>query len=119
MRLRPISLLLLLALALRLGAGPHPCHAAVDTVAAQAASMPSCHGSHAQAPKAPDKAPKGSGCCDPKGNHSLCEQGCQRAAVLAVGLSAPADRPFQELYPAAAPATAAAVPFAIDHVPLA
>jgi hypothetical protein len=118
MRLRPLALLLLLALALRLVAGPHPCHAAVETAKAQApaaTAMPSCHGgSH----KAPEKAPKESDCCDPKGNHSLCEQGCQRAAVLAVGLAVPAERPFQELSPSSAPAAAAPMAFAIDHVPL-
>jgi hypothetical protein len=92
MRLRPLSLLLLICLALRLGAGPHPCHG-------QAAPSPSpqasCHGM-----KAPVEKPAGErdDCCDPKtGDHSLCEQGCQRAAVFRVSLTLPSVQGFEEL----------------------
>lgn len=120
MRLRSIALLLLLALALRLGAGPHPCHAAVETVKPAAeAAMPSCHGSRQPAPQnQKEPAKSGHDCCDPQGDHSLCEKGCQRAAVLSVGLSAPSERPFRELTATLETASTPAVAFPIDHVPL-
>jgi len=112
MRLRPLSLLLLICLALRLGAGPHPCHA-------QKAPSPSphasCHGMKAPAEEKEEKK----GCCDPKGgDHSLCEQGCQREAVLRVSLALPAVQSFQELAASSEPGTPTPLAFPIDHVPL-
>jgi hypothetical protein len=113
MRLRSIALLLLLALSLRLGAGPHPCHAMAQLSSA-AAGQAACH--QEPSPKAP--APEGEGgCC--KGDHSLCENACQTAAVLQVALPAPEILPVQERasspeHPATPP-----VAFPIDHIPLA
>lgn len=112
MKLRPLSLLLLICLALRLGAGPHPCHARTEPSPSPSGHA-SCHGTKAPAPKE-----KGD-CCDPRtGDHSLCEQGCQRAAVLQVSLALPSAQPFEEQI--ASPEQGSPSPFAfpIDHVPL-
>jgi hypothetical protein len=109
MRLRSIALLLLLALSLRLGAGPHPCHAM-----AAAAKPGSCHGAQ-HAPKAP--LPAEDDCC--KGGHTLCEKGCQTAAVLQVALPPPAVLPFQEQTASPVDRSLPLFVLAIDHVPLA
>lgn len=118
MRLRSISLLLLLVLALRLGAGPHPCQA---RTAPPPSGHASCHGMKAPAGKPAHEPGKGKDdCCDPRtGDHSLCEQGCQRAAVLGVSLALPAAQSFREM--SASPEHGSPSPFAfpIDHVPLA
>ncbi len=111
MRPRSIALLLLLALALRLGVGPHPCHA--GTPPAAAAAHASCH--QESSPKAPAQNGE-KDCC--KGEHSLCENACQTAAVLSVTLASPAALPIQEHasfpeHPATPP-----VVFPIDHIPL-
>jgi hypothetical protein len=112
MRLRSISLLLLLALALRLGAGPHPCQA--RPMPAAPAEHASCHGMPAPAQE------KGKDdCCDPRtGDHSLCEQGCQRAAVLLVSLALPEAQSFQGLTESSEQGTPSPLAFPIDHVPL-
>jgi hypothetical protein len=109
MRLRSIALLLLLAFALRLGAGPHPCHAMAST-----AKPGSCHGAQ-HAPKAP--LPGESDCC--KDGHALCENACQTAGVLQVALPPPTALPFLE--PATSPVDRSLPLFvlSIDHVPLA
>jgi hypothetical protein len=111
MKLRSIALLLLLALSLRLGAGPHPCHA---MTAAAEAKPGSCHGER-HAPKAP--LPGEGDCC--KGGHTLCEQGCQTAAVLLVDLSAPAALSFQEQASSPVDRSLPLFVLSIDHVPLA
>jgi hypothetical protein len=109
MKLRSIALLLLLALGLRLGVGPHPCHAM------KAAAQPaSCHGAQ-HAPKPP--APGENDCC--KGGHALCEKGCQTAAVLQVDLSAPAGLAFQEQSSSPVDRSLPLFVLSIDHVPLA
>jgi hypothetical protein len=109
MRLRSIALLLLLAFALSLGAGPHPCHAM-----AQMAKPGSCHGA-SHAPKVPH--PSEGDCC--KDGHALCESACQTAAVLSVALPPPTVLPVLE--PVASPVDRSLPLFvlAIDHVPLA
>lgn len=108
MRLRSIALLLLLASALSLSAGPHPCHAM-----AAAAKPGSCHGGQ-HAPKAP--LPAEDDCC--KGGHALCEQGCQTAAVLQVALPAPAVLSFQERISSPEDRSLPLFVLSIDHVPL-
>jgi hypothetical protein len=117
MKLRSIALLLLLALALRLGVGPHPCHAMTAAMAMAAAKPGSCHGlRHApHAPKVP--LPGEDDCC--KGGHTLCEQGCQTAAVLRVDLPAPAALSFQEQMSSPVDRSLPLFVLAIDHVPLA
>jgi len=116
MRLRSISLLLLLALALRLGAGPHPCQA--RTMPAAPAEHASCHGMKAPAEKPVQEKGKDD-CCDPRtGDHSLCEEGCQRAAVLLVSLTVPMAQPFQELEVSPEQGSPSPLAFPIDHVPL-
>jgi len=110
MRPRSIALLLLLTLALRLGAGPHPCHAMAAPAAP--AEHASCHQeSH---PKAP--APGDEDCC--KHGESLCEHACQTAAVLRVSLPAPVLLAFQEQVPTPEHRAMPPVAFPIDHVPL-
>jgi hypothetical protein len=119
MRLRPIALLLLLVLSLRLGAGPHPCHAMSGAMMSGAMTSEkmapgSCHGA-GHAPKVP--LPGEGDCC--KGNHALCESACQTAGVLQVALLSPTALPF--LAQAASPVDRSLPLFvlAIDHVPLA
>jgi hypothetical protein len=71
--------------------------------------------------KAPVEKPAGErdDCCDPKtGDHSLCEQGCQRAAVLRVSLTLPSVQPFEELDAAPEHVSPPPLAFPIDHVPL-
>lgn len=114
MRRGPLALLVLFALALRLGAGPHPCHAMSASARPAAPVHASCHGTRAPVPKGGDD------CCDPRtGDHSLCEKGCERAAVLRVALALPVARSFDEPAVPAADRPAPAVVFPIDHVPLA
>ena len=108
MRPRSIALLLLLAFALRLGAGPHPCHA----MAARAAHA-SCH--QESTPKTP--MPGDENCC--KDGDSLCEHACQTAAVFQVALPAPVFLAFEEQVPAPEHRATPPVAFPIDHVPLA
>jgi hypothetical protein len=109
MRPRLISLALLLALSLRLGAGPHPCHAM------QSAAKPgSCHGAH-PASKAP--LPGEGDCC--KGGHALCEYACQTAAVLQVILPPPTHLPYGEQTSVPEELSLPLFVLAIDHVPLA
>jgi len=110
MKLRSIALLLLLALGLRLGVGPHPCHA----MAAAEKPAGSCHGEQ-HAPKAP--LPAEDDCC--KGGHALCEKGCQTAAVLQVDLPAPAVLSFQEQSSSLVDRSLPLFVLSIDHVPLA
>jgi len=108
MKLRSIALLLLLALGLRLGVGPHPCHAM------KAAAQPaSCHGEQ-HAPKTP--VPGEGDCC--KGGHALCEKGCQTAAVLQVDLPAPAVLAFQKQSSWPKDRSLPLFVLSIDHVPL-
>jgi hypothetical protein len=109
MRLRPIALLLLLALSLRLGVGPHPCHAM-----SAAAKPGSCHGAQ-QAPKAP--LPGEGDCC--KGDHALCDSACQTAGVLQVALRSPRALPFLEQTASPMDRSLPLFVLAIDHVPLA
>jgi len=126
MKRTPIVFLLLLAIALGVSAGPHPCHAAegkpvpaVPAVPADAAvaGHASCHGT-----PAPAKAPvqkKDHDCCDPaKGGHVLCDNACQGMAVIGVAPAAPAVHAFQELTAAVLDRPAALFVFSIDHVPL-
>jgi hypothetical protein len=110
MKLRFIALLLLLALGLRLGVGPHPCHAMKAAAPAQPAS---CHGEQ-HAPKTP--APGEDDCC--KGGHALCEKGCQTAAVLQVDLPAPVVLAFQEQSSSPVDRSLPLFVLSIDHVPL-
>ncbi|HEY2293725.1 MAG TPA: hypothetical protein VGM86_23725 [Thermoanaerobaculia bacterium] len=110
MRLRSIALLLLLALGLRLGAGPHPCHATAAPVSAMAHA--SCH--QGSQPKAP--VPGDEDCC--KGGDALCEHACQTAAVFQVTLQTPALLAFQEQAAALEHRAKPLVAFPIDHVPL-
>jgi hypothetical protein len=119
MRLRSLSLLLLICLALRLGAGPHPCHA--QTAPPAPSGHASCHGMEAPADKPAGGPSKGrDDCCDPRtGDHSLCEQGCQRAAVLLVSLALPDARAFEELGIDPEHGSPSPLVFPIDHVPLA
>jgi hypothetical protein len=109
MKLRAIALLLLLALSLRLGAGPHPCHAM-----SAAMKTGSCHGAP-HAPKAP--LPGEGDCC--KGNHALCESACQTAGVLQVALLSPTALPFFERTASPVDRSLPLFVLAIDHVPLA
>jgi hypothetical protein len=107
-----LTCLLLLAIALGVSAGPHPCHAQIR----QVPETPSCHGSHA-ALKAPAKPAHD--CCDPeKGGHALCDQACQGAAVMAVASTAPESLAFRELEPPAVDCKGALFVLTIDHVPL-
>lgn len=110
MRLRSIALLLLLALGLRLGGGPHPCHAMAAPAAS--AAHASCH--QESKPKAP--VPGDENCC--KNGDSLCEHACQTAAVLQVILPAPALLAFQEQVASLEHRATPPVAFPIDHVPL-
>jgi hypothetical protein len=118
MRPRSLSLLLLICLALRLGAGPHPCHA--RTMPAAPAGPASCHGMPAPAQEpAHGQEREKDDCCDPRtGDHSLCEQGCQRAAVLGGSLVLPLGRPFEEQSPSPEQGSPSPPAFPIDHVPL-
>jgi hypothetical protein len=111
MRLRSIALLLLLALGLRLGAGPHPCHAMAPPAAP--AAHASCH--QESQPKAP--MPGDEDCC--KNGESLCDHACQTAAVLRVALPAPVLLAYQEQVPVPEHRATPPVAFPIDHVPLA
>lgn len=111
MRPRSIALLLLLALGLRLGAGPHPCHAMAPPAAP--AAHASCH--QEPQPKAPISGDED--CC--KKGDPLCEHGCQTAAVLRVTLPVPALLAYEEQGPAPEHRATPPVAFPIDHVPLA
>jgi len=111
MRSRSIALLVLLALSLRLGAGPHPCHA---MAIASMAKPGSCHGAQT-APKAP--VPGEGDCC--KDGHVLCESACQTAGVLQVALPPPTPLPFLERTPSPVDRSLPLFVLAIDHVPLA
>ena len=123
MKRTPIVFLLLLAIALGVSAGPHPCHAAegqaVPAVPAEAAvaEHASCHGT-----PAPAKAPvqkKDHDCCDPaKGGHVLCDQACQGAAVVGVAPTVPAVLSFQEVVADVLDRPASLFVLSIDHVPL-
>ena len=109
MKFRPVAFLLLLAFSLRLGAGPHPCHAM-----ASAAKPGSCHGAHQQ-PKAP--LPGEGDCC--KGGHALCENACQTAGVLQVILPPPVAISFEEGSLLSEDRSLPLFVLSIDHVPLA
>ena len=114
MRPRSIALFVLLALALRLGTGPHPCHAMAAMAATAApAAHAACHQqSHPKAPTSGDED-----CC--KNGDPLCASSCQTAAVLQVALRAPVSQAFQEQVFALEHRAAPPVVFPIDHVPLA
>jgi hypothetical protein len=108
--------LLLLAILLGTGAGPHPCHAAEKAPAVKVEHA-SCHGPHAPV-KAPQ--PKGHDCCDPvKGGHVLCDQACQGAAVIGMAPALPEILSFQELAAPVSQRPGVLFVLAIDHVPLA
>jgi len=119
----PIVFLLLLAIALGVSAGPHPCHAAegqpVPAAPAEAAvtEHASCHGT-----PAPAKAPvqkKDHDCCDPvKGGHVLCDNACQGMAVIGVAPAVPAVHAFQEMAAHVLDRPASLFVLSIDHVPL-
>ncbi|HEV2851897.1 MAG TPA: hypothetical protein VHC97_03745 [Thermoanaerobaculia bacterium] len=116
MKRTPIALLLLLALALGLSAGPHPCHGMEAPKVQATAEHASCHGAPA-APKAPAKG--GGDCCDPaKGGHAMCDQACQGTAVLIVAPAVPEALAFQELPVPVLDRPASPLVFPIDHVPL-
>ncbi|HKI06024.1 MAG TPA: hypothetical protein VKK31_28860 [Thermoanaerobaculia bacterium] len=121
MKRTPIVLFLLLAIALGLSAGPHPCHAAEGPVPAMAPAMEEHASCHAQPPAA--KAPaqeKDHDCCDPvKGGHILCDQACQGSAVLGFASAVPAFRSFQELSAPVLSRPVSLFVLSIDHVPLA
>jgi len=118
MKRTPIALLLLLALALGLSAGPHPCHGMGAPRVQAMAEHASCHGGAPAAPKAPVKK-SGGDCCDPlKGGHAMCDQACQGAAVLIVAPAVPEVLSFQELPVPVLDRPASAFVFPIDHVPL-
>jgi hypothetical protein len=120
MRRTPIIFLLLLAMALGLSAGPHPCHAGeAPKVAEVKTGHASCHGgAQPAAPKVPVKD-SGGDCCDPaKGGHAMCDQACQGAAVLIVAPAVPAALAFQELPAPTLDRPALPFVFPIDHVPL-
>lgn len=110
MRPRSIAPLLLLAFALRLGAGPHPCHAMAAP--ASPAAHASCH--QESRPKAPASGDED--CCK---NGDACEHACQTAAVLRVVLPTPVLLAFQEQAHAPEHRATPPVAFPIDHVPLA
>lgn len=119
MRRTSIIFLLLLAMALGLTAGPHPCHAMEEAPKAPvAAGHASCHGGgQPAAPKAPVHG--SNDCCDPtKGGHAMCDQACQGAAVLIVAPTIPAALAFQELPVPTLDRPASPFVFPIDHVPL-
>jgi hypothetical protein len=112
--MRPaLAFLLLLALALGMMAGPHPCHAQTPQTTTGHAS---CHGPHA----APKTSPKpGHDCCDPeKGGHALCDQACQGAAVMGVASTLPESLAFRELELPVVDRPGVLFVLAIDHVPL-
>jgi len=120
MKRTPIIFLLLLAIALGLSAGPHPCHAMAGprpAVAVPAAEHASCHGQQ-PAPKAPARQGDHD-CCDPvKGGHALCDNACQGTALIGVAPVVPATLSFQELAVAVLDRPASPFVLSIDHVPL-
>lgn len=119
MKRTPIALLLLLALALGLSAGPHPCHGMEAPKKAEVKTgHASCHGGAPAAPKAPVKK-DGGDCCDPlKGGHAMCDQACQGAAVLMVTPAVPEVQAFQDLPVPVLNRPVSPLVFPIDHVPL-
>jgi hypothetical protein len=121
MKRTPIVFLLLLAIALGVSAGPHPCHAAEGQpapVEAAVAEHASCHGTPAPA-KAPVQEKKDHDCCDPaKGGHVLCDNACQGAAVVGVAPTVPAALSFQEVAADVLDRPASLFVLSIDHVPL-
>jgi hypothetical protein len=129
MKRTPIIFLLLLAIAVGVSAGPHPCHAAegqpVPVVPAEAAvaEHASCHGTPAppaaKAPVQEKQEKKDHECCDPvKGGHVLCDQACQGAAVVGVAPTVPVALSFQEVATDVLDRPASLFVFSIDHVPL-
>jgi hypothetical protein len=123
MKRTPVIFLLLLAIALGVSAGPHPCHAAEgQPVPAEAvvAEHASCHGTPVPAPaKAPVQEKKDHDCCDPvKGGHVLCDNACQGMAVIGVAPAAPAIHAFQEMAAHVLDRPASLFVLSIDHVPL-
>jgi hypothetical protein len=118
MKRTPITWILLLAVALGMSAGPHPCHAAAapDRATPAAAGHASCHSDRQES-----EAPSGEhDCCDPrKGGHALCDQACQGTAVLGVAPVLPSARSFEELTVPVQDRPASLFALAIDHVPLA
>ena len=122
MRLRPISLALLLALAFGVMTAAYPC-AVVPQRPSPAAMSSSCHDGTAHRPAAsasPGKHAKPRGCCDPTGGDpGVCQRACQAIAVLVrpAALGALEGRPD-----VASPATERSLPLfaiSIDHIPLA
>jgi hypothetical protein len=116
-KLRSIALLVLLALALRLGAGPHPCHGAAGMpgMSGMTPKAGACH-SGASHPGAPPAQENGNDCC--KKGHTLCENACQTAAVLSVALPPPDHLRFDEWTPSAEDRSLPLFVPTIDHVPL-
>jgi hypothetical protein len=114
---RSLTLLLLLAIALGMMAGPHPCHAQPGPAPQTATTgHASCHAS--QGAKAPSKPAHD--CCDPqKGGHVLCDQACQVAAVMVVVPTLPEILAFREPEPPVMHCSGALFVLSIDHVPLA
>jgi hypothetical protein len=110
-KLRSIAVLLLLALALRLGAGPHPCHGTMAM-----AKPTSCHAGHSSHGTPPAQENEND-CC--KNGHVLCENACQTAAVLRVAVPPPGHLRFDEWTPSAEDRSLPLFVLAIDHVPLA
>ena len=119
-----VTLALLLATVLRAGAGPHPCHSQAGPATGKTMGAPtghaSCHGSQAPAPAKKSAPPKGHDCCDPvKGSHALCDEGCQRAAVLGIASVLPEILSFETLAAGAPDRPSPLFVPSIDHVPLA
>lgn len=116
MRRTPIIFLLLIAIALGLSAGPHPCHATERQPAQRMTEHASCHGPQ-PAPKVPAKG--NHDCCDPvKGGHVLCDNACQGTAFIVAAPVVPAALSFQELAAAVLDRPASPFVLSIDHVPL-
>ena len=116
---RTSILLLLTAIVLGMGGGPHPCHGAGEPIrASETAAAPApCHESQ-PAPESP--APQDHDCCDPiKGGHALCDQACQSSAVLGFAPALASVRPFVELTAILQDRPASQFVPSIDHVPLA
>ena len=118
MRRTPTVVVLLLAFAFGLSAGPHPCHAAREAPPMKpVAGHASCHGDPAP-PKAPAK--RSHDCCDPlKGGHAFCDQACQGPAVLGVAPALLAVQSFEELAARIQDRSVPTFVLSIDHVPLA
>src|SRR5258708_6959153 len=90
MRIRPVALALLLALAFGVMTAAYPCAAAAPHRFPPAAARPSCHHVMPHRPPPPATPGKHRGCCDPPpGAPQVCQMACPALAVLGLPAALP------------------------------